>query len=96
MPTEHKTPTDPLTLELMKEKRQKTISDRRNEEGMIMFCMAACVLNMTVWPVMVAREVWQWKHYRLQRFEWDDIIRYTLAIIGGSIINTLVLFIIFN
>lgn len=36
---------------------------------------------------MVGRETYQWKHYHLPRFEWEDVARYTLVILLGSVVN---------
>lgn len=56
----------------------------------------ACLLLVSIFvgplslPVMICREVYQYKHYHLAKFEWEDIVRYTIVIILGSIINYLV------
>lgn len=42
-------------------------------------------------PVMVGREIYQYKHYHLAKFEWEDIVRYSVVILLGSIINYLIL-----
>ena len=31
------------------------------------------------------------KHYHLSRFEWEDVVRYSIVIVLGSIINYLIL-----
>lgn len=38
-------------------------------------------------PVMIGREIYQYKHYKLERFEWEDVVRYSLIIILGSVVN---------
>jgi hypothetical protein len=43
--------------------------------------MAVCI------GVMAAREVYQWHHYRLERFEWEDVVRYTAVILAGYFIK---------
>lgn len=42
-------------------------------------------------PVMVLREVCQWKRYKLPGIEWDDIYRYGFTIIVGSMLHLLML-----
>ena len=39
---------------------------------------------------MIGREIYQYRHYHLAKFEWEDIVRYTIVIILGSIINSIV------
>ena len=36
---------------------------------------------------MIAREYYQWKHYRLTKFETEDVVRYSIIITIGTIIN---------
>ena len=36
--------------------------------------------------MMVAREIWQYKVYHLQCFEWEDVARYSLIILLGYIV----------
>lgn len=42
-------------------------------------------------PVMVLREVYQWKRYKLPGIEWDDICRYGFTIVIGSMLHLLLL-----
>ena len=76
--------------------KKKSRAARRNEAGMAGFCLLACFINLLAWPVMVLRELYQWRAYHLAGPEWDDVRRYTLAIIAGSIINGLIIFILTN
>lgn len=36
--------------------------------------------------MMVAREIWQYKVYHLQCFEWEDVVRYFLIILLGYLV----------
>jgi len=40
--------------------------------------------------VMAAREVWQWKHYHLQCFEWEDVLRYTIILLVGYVVAMMI------
>ena len=40
---------------------------------------------------MIIREIYQYKHYHLIKFEWEDVIRYSLVIILGSVIGFLII-----
>lgn len=45
-------------------------------------CRSSCLAS-NGWQ----REIYQYKHYHLSRFEWEDIVRYSVVIVLGSIIN---------
>ena len=57
----------------------------------------ACWLLISMWigllalPIMIGREIYQYKHYHLAKFEFEDVVRYSLVIILGSIINYFIL-----
>lgn len=53
---------------------------------MIGWFIAGIVIGLFALPIMVAREYYQYKHYKLEMFEWEDIIRYSFVIIVGSVI----------
>ena len=40
---------------------------------------------------MIIREIYQYKHYHLNYFEWEDVIRYSMVIILGSVIGFLII-----
>ena len=63
----------------------------RNEKGLAGWTVAGALLGMLAWPLMVARELWQWKRYHLPRFEWDDVARYSLAIMTGAVLHMMAL-----
>lgn len=60
--------------------------NKRDLYGLIGWFIAGIVIGLFALPIMVAREYYQYKHYKLERFEWEDIIRYSFVIILGSII----------
>lgn len=61
--------------------------DKRDISGLIGWFIISSIINILSLPIMVSREIYQWKYYNLSRFEWEDIIRYSIVIILGSIIN---------
>lgn len=58
----------------------------RDLQGLIVWFIAGIAVGLFALPIMVAREYYQYKHYKLARFEWEDIIRYSFVIIVGSVI----------
>lgn len=58
----------------------------RDLQGLIGWFIAGIAVGLFALPIMVAREYYQYKHYKLARFEWEDIIRYSFVIIVGSVI----------
>lgn len=63
----------------------------RNAKGIIGWFVLSVLFGLLCLPIMIAREVYQWKHYNLPKFEWDDIWRYGSVILGGSIVHYLIL-----
>ncbi len=61
----------------------------RDLQGLIGWFIAGMVIGLFALPIMVVREYYQYKHYKLERFEWEDIIRYSFVIIVGSVIHIL-------
>ena len=61
--------------------------NRRDLKGLFSWFIFSLPFNVLTLPTMIIREIYQWKHYNLSRFEWEDIIRYSIVIILGSIIN---------
>ena len=64
--------------------------NRRDLIGLACWLLVSILVGLLALPVMVGREIYQYKHYHLAKFEWEDIVRYTLVIILGSIINSIV------
>ena len=40
---------------------------------------------------MVGREICQYEKYHLARFEWEDVVRYSIVILLGSVVNYLII-----
>ena len=53
--------------------------------------LVSILIGLLALPIMIGREVYQYKHYHLAKFEWEDVVRYSIIIIIGSIINYLIL-----
>ena len=51
--------------------------------------IAGIIIGLFALPVKVVREYYQYKHYHLSRFEWEDVVRYSLVIAIGSVIHFL-------
>lgn len=65
--------------------------NKRNRQGAIGWFIASIFVGALALPVMVLREVCQWKRYKLPDIEWDDICRYGFTIIVGSMLHLLLL-----
>lgn len=65
--------------------------NRRDCVGLACWLLISVLIGLLALPVMIGREMYQYKHYHLAKFEWEDIARYSLVIILGSIINYLIL-----
>ena len=65
--------------------------NKRNRQGAIGWFIASIFVGALALPVMVLREVYQWKRYKLPGIEWDDICRYGFTIIVGSMLHLLLL-----
>lgn len=61
--------------------------NRRDLIGLACWLLVSIFTGPLALPVMVGREVYQYKHYHLAKFEWEDIVRYTIVILMGSIAN---------
>ena len=64
--------------------------NRRDLIGLACFLLVSILVGLLSLPIMVVREYYQYKHYHLSRFEWEDIVRYSVVIVLGSIVNYLV------
>ena len=65
--------------------------NKRDWIGLACWLLISILVGLLALPVMVVREIYQYKHYHLARFEWEDVVRYSIIIILGSIINYLIL-----
>lgn len=61
--------------------------NKRDWIGLACWLLVSIFVGILALPVMVGREIYQYKHYHLSRFEWEDIVRYSVVIVLGSIIN---------
>lgn len=64
--------------------------NRRDLIGLACWLFVSIFVGPLALPVMIGREIYQYKHYHLSRFEWEDIVRYSVVIVLGSIVNYLV------
>lgn len=65
--------------------------NRRDRIGLACWFLIGFATNLLALVPMVAREVWQHKKCPYNPFEWEDVIRYSLAILVGSAIQVLVI-----
>ena len=63
--------------------------NKRDLEGLACWLLISILIGLLALPTMVVREYYQYKHYKLERFEWEDIARYSFVIIVGSVIRIL-------
>lgn len=63
--------------------------NKRDWMGLICWLWISILIGPLALPIMVGREIYQYKYYHLSKFEWEDIIRYSLVIILGSTICVL-------
>ena len=66
--------------------------NKRDLIGLACWLLISILIGLLALPVMVGREIYQYKHYHLAKFEWEDIVRYSVVILLGSIINYLILY----
>ena len=67
--------------------KQLATFNMRDLHGMIGWFIAGIMIGLFALPIMLGREYYQYKHYKLARFEWEDLVRYSLIIILGSVVN---------
>lgn len=61
--------------------------NKRDWIGLACWLLISILVGLLALPIMLGREINQYKHYHLSRFEWEDIVRYSVVIVLGSIIN---------
>lgn len=71
--------------------RRLATFNKRDLYGLIGWFILSLFFNALTLPIMIIREVYQYKHYHLNHFEWEDVIRYSLVIILGSVIGFLII-----
>ena len=65
--------------------------NKRDWIGLACWLLVSILVGLLALPIMVCREIYQYKHYHLEKFELEDIVRYSVVILLGSIINYLIL-----
>ena len=65
--------------------------NKRDWIGLACWLIVSMLVGLLALPIMIGREIYQYKHYHLLRFEWEDVVRYSVVIVLGSIINYLIL-----
>ena len=61
--------------------------NRRDLIGLACWFLLSVLIGIIALPLMIWREVYQYDKYQLPRFEWEDVVRYSLVIIIGSVVN---------
>ena len=61
--------------------------NKRDWIGLVCWLLISILINLLALPIMVVREYYQYKHYHLAKFECEDVVRYSVVIVLGSIIN---------
>ena len=65
--------------------------NKRDWIGLACWLLISMLIGFLALPIMVGREIYQYKHYHLTKFEWEDVVRYSLVIILGSVIGFLII-----
>ena len=63
--------------------------NKRDWIGLACWLLVSILIGLLALPLMIGREVYQYKHYHLAKFEWEDIIIYSFVIIVGSVFHIL-------
>ena len=61
--------------------------NKRDWIGLACWFLLSVLIGIISLPLMIWREVYQYDKYQLPRFEWEDVVRYSLVIIIGSVVN---------
>lgn len=59
----------------------------RDYIGIGIWFIISIVIGVIAEVIMIGREYYQWKHYKLSRFEIEDVTLYSIVITIGTIIN---------
>ena len=65
--------------------------NKRDWIGLACWFLLSVLIGIISLPLMIWREAYQYDKYQLLRFEWEDVVRYSLVIILGSVVNYLLL-----
>lgn len=63
--------------------------NKRDWIGLACWLLVSILIGLLALPVMIGREVYQYKHYHLAKFEWEDIVRYSFVIAIGYVVHIL-------
>lgn len=63
--------------------------NRRDCIGLACWLLATVAIGLWSLPLMVGRELYQWRRYKLHRFEWEDVARYAVVIVVGYVVRFL-------
>lgn len=63
--------------------------NKRDWIGLACWLLVSILVGLLALPVMIGREVYQYKRYHLAKFEWEDVVRYSFVIAIGSVIHFL-------
>lgn len=63
------------------------IFNKRDWIGLACWLLLSVLIGIIALPLMIWREVYQYDKYQLPRFELEDVVRYSLVIIIGSVVN---------
>lgn len=66
--------------------------NKRDWIGLACWLLISILIGLLALPVMIGREIYQYKHYCLSRFEWEDMVRYSIVVVLGSISNYFIFF----
>lgn len=61
--------------------------NKRDWIGLACWLLVSVLIGIIALPLMIWREFYQYDKYQLPRFEWEDVVRYSLVIIIGSVVN---------
>lgn len=61
--------------------------NKRDWIGLVCWFLLSVLIGIIAFPLMIWREVYQYYKYQLSNFEWEDVVRYSLVIIIGSVVN---------
>lgn len=61
--------------------------NKRDCIGLACWLLMGILIGLFALLAMVSREIYQYKHCHLSRFEWEDVVRYSIVIVFGSLIN---------
>jgi hypothetical protein len=62
--------------------------NRRDCIGLACWFLVSLAIGLWSLLLMVARELYQWRRYHLPRFEWEDVVRYTVVIVVGYVVRS--------